>query len=270
MSGRLHRRQWGAGPRTALLLHGSTSSSRTWWQVAPLLADRGWTVVALDLPSHGDSSAVARPLVPTVAADTVEFELCGPGGGPDFGRVDVLAGHSFGAAVAVALAARGVVSCRRLFLEELPGPHSVAWAQEAQAVVAGAIEARDHRAAVVARTRQDQPQWTVADCRYAVEDLAASHIDSIASGLRQGATWLPGSTLRHVDVPVAMLLAPDAPGINTLEDATALRGRDRVDAEAYLRARVTVLDGGHCLHRDRPHEWIEAFTDTGSGDAGHD
>lgn len=270
MSSRLHRRRWGAGPRTALLLHGSTSSSRTWWRVAPLLADRGWTVFALDLPSHGGSPAAGRALVPNVAADAVESELSEPQGGPDIGRVDVLAGHSFGAAVAVVLAARGTVSCSRLFLEELPGPRSVAWAQEAQAVVAGTAEARDRRDAVAARTREDQPLWTDEDCRYAVDDLASSHTDSITTGLGEGTTWLPRQTMRQIGVPVALLLAPDAPGINTLEDATALRGQDRADAEADLHATITVLDGGHCLHRDRPHEWVAAFTSAGSRDAMHD
>jgi pimeloyl-ACP methyl ester carboxylesterase len=68
MSRQLHQRVWGSGPRTVVLLHGSTSSSSTWWQVGPRLAESGWTVTAFDLPSHGSSPAARVPLTPQVAA----------------------------------------------------------------------------------------------------------------------------------------------------------------------------------------------------------
>ncbi len=40
----------------ALLVHGVTSSSRTWWRVAPALAGRGFRVLAVDLRGHGASA----------------------------------------------------------------------------------------------------------------------------------------------------------------------------------------------------------------------
>ena len=52
---KLHTREWGAGHRVAVLLHGTMADSRAWWQVGPALAGRGYRVIAVDLPGHGRS-----------------------------------------------------------------------------------------------------------------------------------------------------------------------------------------------------------------------
>ncbi|MBF6061570.1 alpha/beta hydrolase [Nocardia terpenica] len=52
---RLHVREWGRGDRVALLIHGLSASSRTWWQVGPALAAHGYRVLAPDLTGHGRS-----------------------------------------------------------------------------------------------------------------------------------------------------------------------------------------------------------------------
>ncbi len=49
----LHVEEWGSGDRTAVLIHGLSGSSRTWWQVGPELARRGYHVIAPDLAGHG-------------------------------------------------------------------------------------------------------------------------------------------------------------------------------------------------------------------------
>lgn len=245
----LRRRRWGAGPRTAVLLHGSTSSSNTWWQVGPELADRGWTVDAFDLPSHGASPPAQQPLIPALAAVAVRAEV-------GTRTVDLLVGHSFGAAVAATLAAETPTIARSLVLEELPGPASVAWRDEARAVLSSAVEARTDRVGTLSRTRRDQPRWQEQDCEHAVDDLAGCHPPDIAAGLALGPDWLPLATMRRITRPVLLLLAPDAPGVNQLEDATALRGPDRRRAHQALNADVRVLDTGHCLHRDDPDGWL--------------
>lgn len=51
----LHTREWGTGDRTALLVHGIMSDSRTWRRVGPALAERGYRVLAVDLRGHGRS-----------------------------------------------------------------------------------------------------------------------------------------------------------------------------------------------------------------------
>ena len=84
----------GRGP-TALLLHGTGASTHTWRDVAPLLAEQ-FTVVSVDLPGHGFSSAMERdePSIQAVYEELVCLMKalgCVP---------ELLVGHSAGAAVA--------------------------------------------------------------------------------------------------------------------------------------------------------------------------
>ncbi len=103
---RLHYRRW--SPATArllsppvLLLHGLASSSHIWNFVAPLLAEREYSVTALDQRGHGESDK--------------------PGSGYDFANIiaddraavqalaierPTVVGHSWGAMVALEYAAR--------------------------------------------------------------------------------------------------------------------------------------------------------------------
>lgn len=148
----------------------------------------------------------------------------------------------------------------RVVLEEMPGPGSVDWLAEAQAVGDGAQNARRDLEAAVAGTRAAQPRWVDEDCRHAVEDVAACHVADVAAGLLLGPTWSQPALLADGKPPVLLLLAPDAPGVNRLEDATALRGPDRNQAHAALRAQVQVLNTGHCIHRDDAPGWIAAVT----------
>jgi pimeloyl-ACP methyl ester carboxylesterase len=97
---RLHARDWGGSGQAVVLLHGLASNARIWDGVASRLAGAGLRVVAIDQRGHG-------------AADQ-------PGSGYDFATVGrdlssaltalgldrpVLAGHSWGANVALQYAA---------------------------------------------------------------------------------------------------------------------------------------------------------------------
>jgi haloacetate dehalogenase len=57
--GGLRVRVGGSGP-VVLLLHGHPRTHTTWWRVAPLLVDAGFTVVCPDLPGYGESSRTPR------------------------------------------------------------------------------------------------------------------------------------------------------------------------------------------------------------------
>ena len=98
---RLHVRHWpGVQPRAFLLLHGLASNARLWDEVACRLATRGYPVYAVDLRGHGESD---RPDdghdTATAAADVARV-------GAALGLSGVVvAGHSWGASVALRLAA---------------------------------------------------------------------------------------------------------------------------------------------------------------------
>jgi len=50
-SATLRVRSGGSGP-AVVLLHGHPRTHTTWWRVAPLLAERGFSVVCPDLPVY--------------------------------------------------------------------------------------------------------------------------------------------------------------------------------------------------------------------------
>jgi pimeloyl-ACP methyl ester carboxylesterase len=97
---RLHARDWGGSGQAVLLLHGLASNARIWDGVASRLAGAGLRVVALDQRGHGasdqpasgyDFATLGRDLDAALAALALERP--------------VLAGHSWGANVALQFAA---------------------------------------------------------------------------------------------------------------------------------------------------------------------
>lgn len=92
-----------------VLLHGFGADLNNW---RGLLAGArvGFPMLALDLPAHGASPRVVPANIDAVCAQ-IEATLAKQIGGPV-----VLAGHSFGGAVAARLAARGAVDARGLCL----------------------------------------------------------------------------------------------------------------------------------------------------------
>lgn len=102
---RLHGLRWdelGRG-RPALLLHGLGSNARIWERVAPALAGGGLAPVALDLRSHGLSDSPEGGYDwPTVSQD-LRASVHGLGL-----SAPILIGHSWGAGLALHLAASGL------------------------------------------------------------------------------------------------------------------------------------------------------------------
>jgi pimeloyl-ACP methyl ester carboxylesterase len=101
---------WGRGRPSFLLLHGMTSSKECWGGVAPALAERG-TVVAIDLPGHGESpaddfSGTMTDFAAVVRGLVARLEL-----------TDLtLVGHSMGGQIAMTLALETPAQIQRLVL----------------------------------------------------------------------------------------------------------------------------------------------------------
>lgn len=115
---RLHAREWTrrptasrAGEPALLLLHGLASSSHIWDLVAPILAERGFRVLAIDQRGHGRSSKPASGYgFERVTADAATvIRSAGL-------RRPVVVGHSWGANVALELAVRRPRIVRGAFL----------------------------------------------------------------------------------------------------------------------------------------------------------
>src|SRR5215211_7478976 len=91
--------EWGDSGAPLLLLHGITSSARGWWRVAPELVALGYHVYALDMPGHGESQ-----LGDTHQIDQIAARVGAVVEALQLANLAVI-GHSWGGAVALALAA---------------------------------------------------------------------------------------------------------------------------------------------------------------------
>ena len=235
----------GTGRGTVVLLHGIMSLPHTWWRIGPALAERGWDVTAVDLAAHG-GNRLDRPLDTATLVDSVIERVPGP--------VDLLVGHSMGAATAAALAAGRPSYARALVLEDPPGGRADRGREMARGVE---IDAATDRARLLDRSRREHPGWAPEDVEYEVVGIEQADVPSVAAGLRSGlGNWDQPALVGGVGVPVLLLAAGG--------EGTALTGAAREGVRAVLPAdRFVELPGGHCLHRDLPEQWlaeVDAFT----------
>src|SRR6266699_5408377 len=112
----LHYRRWsppepGSAFPPILLLHGLASAARIWDLVAPLLAARGHVVTALDQRGHGESDKpnTGYDFATIVADDTAALKALAI-------ERPIIAGHSWGAMVALQYAATHVDNVTALVL----------------------------------------------------------------------------------------------------------------------------------------------------------
>ncbi|KAA0940179.1 alpha/beta fold hydrolase [Streptomyces apricus] len=220
---RLAVRTWGEGPRTAVLVHGIMTDSRSWSGTAPALAGRGYRVLAVDLPGHG-ASGPARTYTPAALAAAL-LDTLPP-------APDLAVGHSLGSAVL--LSATPALRCARTVHCDpawLPRPRDL-----------DALRAVKH--ATRQEVRAAHPRWSDDDVTAELEALA---------------TWDPASVtaLRHLPglpyapvVPSLVLLAGPSERIPPAQAAT-LRRRGW---------RVRTVDGaGHTVHRDDPAGFLRGL-----------
>ncbi len=264
---RLATRSWSDGDPgrpLALLVHGVTSSSRTWWKVAPALAERGFRVLAVDLRGHGQSPRGAVGLGPAdLAADVAETLAAGAvrTGSATGAAVDLLIGHSLGAVVALALLSERPGFASRVVLEDPPGPNCVDWvglAEETEYDVGRALREPE---VLRAELEADNPAWAPGEAGRRVADLASCDAATVATTLRGRIPFDLVGMAATVDVPTLLVLAEEALGSN-------LVGTDRSALVHALRHGTTrELPAGHSVHREALAGWLGALDDWLAGPA---
>lgn len=178
---RLHVETSGAGPLTAILLHGMMGSSESWCRVTPILVERGFRVLAVDLPGHGLSPRDAELTIERAAAavvSTVEAEIGVP--------PTLAMGHSFGGLV-LAAAAERLLPELAVYVDS-PFRSRGGW-DRAEAI---AEYERDRLKRTVEQLQHSHPWRSDEEC--AAEARAAAHFDpasaaAVAAG--SGGAWLP-------------------------------------------------------------------------------
>jgi pimeloyl-ACP methyl ester carboxylesterase len=255
----LATRTWGTrrqGRPLALLVHGITSSSRTWWRLGPALAERGYEVLAVDLRGHGGSPRTEHGLGPAdLAADvaeTVAAHLSGSRGDGD-APVDLLVGHSLGALVSLALLASRPCFARRLLLEDPPGPLGIDRAELAAGIEYDAGRAHRDPAALQADLERENPSWPPGEAEQRVADYADCDAAAIAAAVRGGIPFDLAGLAATVQLPVLLVLADEAAG-------SSLVGADRAALVAAVRqGTVRVLPAGHSVHREALDAYLLAM-----------
>lgn len=253
-----------------LLIHGITSSRRTWSWMVPLLADR-YRLLRLDLRGHGGSDrAPGEYVIEGYVADAVAA-VADAVGGPA-----IVIGHSLGGATAIGLAQARPDLVRALVLEDPPLFTADAIDELEGNTLMTAFQMM--RAAVPQMQATGIPLETLVDVlgrgpspsgipmselihSDAIEanalgllDLDATVLDPVIDGT--GRAMLDTST--RIDVPTLLITAdPASP------DAVARPNGVEAFRSVCADVEVRVIDGaGHLIHDELANRSVFAETVT--------
>lgn len=218
--------------RSALLIHGLSSSGETWWRVADALRHAGFEVTAPDLPGHGASPTIDRYRFADYAASLPE------------GPYDLVVGHSLGGAIAVTAADRA----RRLVLLD---PVLEVPAAEWSAIRADQLAELDLSETLL---EQDKPHWDERDRREKLAAIRAADHRMVGATFDDNPGWNVVAETRALTIPT-LILGGDHAVYSMLATATA----EGIAAANPLVEYRVVAGAGHSPHRDRPRETIEAL-----------
>ena len=238
----------GAAAPVAVLVHGITGWWRTWWRVGPALAERGWRVIGVDQRGHGESPAIDGMATAESLAADLAFTIDGLEAGP----IDLLVGHSLGAAVSMELIADRPQIARRLVLEDPPGQDRRADADYQANLEREVRAARADPESEVRRELAENPTWLEEDARQNVEGRALCDVDGILASLRGGTRLRVVELAPRIELPTLYLLAD--------EQRSALgANRSALISSLPAAASLIELDSGHTVHRDRFDAYVAAL-----------
>jgi pimeloyl-ACP methyl ester carboxylesterase len=233
---RLMTTQWGEGDRVALMLHSMMSCADQFWRVGPVLADRGYRVVAVDLPGHGNSAAVRTADLALFASSVVETIGSHP---------ELALGHSLGGVV-LAEALPDLRPSRAVYVDvpltaatPARDPESP---DDAKTLTARFAPAREGR--TVEALRISRPTWSDKD--RLVEARAARHFD-VATAV--------ALELAHARNPPTRPPSAEIPSLVIRADPSRFVSRKRADELRELGFEVRSIHGaGHSI-------WYGHFTE---------
>jgi pimeloyl-ACP methyl ester carboxylesterase len=237
----------------AILVHGVTASSRTWWRVGPWFAENGWRAVAVDLRGHGRSPRATHGLgLEDLSGDLHETvaALLGPEE-----SVDVLLGHSLGALTALELCWEHRGLFERLALEEPPGSDSIDFDEISRSVEADVARAREAPEDQKREQLEVNPSWSEGDSAANVESLRDCDAEPVAAMVRNGLHYDLPTLVGSVEVPTLLILGSEA------RDSALPEPERTAVAEALRRGKVKAFDAGHGVHRDDFEGYVRLLGD---------
>ncbi|MFJ3800042.1 alpha/beta fold hydrolase [Streptomyces sp. NPDC090088] len=238
----------GTSPLPTVLLHGASSSRRSWLSLMPALTGR--LVVAVDVRGHGDS---AFPDGPLDRAD-VSLDIAAVLDDLDLARTAVIGG-SLGAALAVNLSVQRPDLVAGLILEDPPlraGTEPASYLQEmrenlSRAAALTPAQLRDE-------VRQTMPGASEEEIRIVAEDRAKFDPRFVDYGL----DWFV-RPWREIFAEAAFpitVLAGDP------ERGSVVSPQEEMECVRLLgRANVCRISGaGHSIRKDAPTAYAQAIT----------
>ncbi len=225
-----------------LLIHGMSSSARTWWRVGPELEARGWVVETVELAGHGGRPVGTTRSLAALASDVVARRPAGS---------TLVVGHSLGAIVTLQILSAMPTYARGVLLEDPPARGGRrASADMVDHIQREVDQARADPGGAIATMLRGHPTWSRRDARSVLEGrlLTDPQVLRLPSG---AGTWDLPTLIGACPVPVALVAA--ASGYSALSDP----GRSAV-LRMLPAERVTELPGSHHVHLDEPAKWVEA------------
>ena len=218
----------------ALLIHGLSSNSSTWWRIADALKDNGWDVTTPDLRGHGTADRAASYALEDYAGDL-----------PD-GPWDLIVGHSLGGAIAVLRAA----TTKQLVLLD---PVLEVQAEDFDAIKADQLAELQLTEESI---RASKPLWSEKDLALKITAIAQVDPTAVERTFSDNLRWNVLEAARALDVPTLILGAdPSVSSLLPIATAEAL-----VAANPLVEYRL-IEGAGHSVHRDRPDLVIAAILD---------
>jgi non-heme chloroperoxidase len=249
--------RWGERGPVMLCIHGMTSSRKSWERFALHYADR-YRVYAYDQRGHGDSAAVTGPM-------TLHRALLDLYNVMDAinDRVEVLAGHSWGGAVAI-LGGRRFDVRRVIAVDPMIRQADNPWYNEFLADLRSLFA--DKGAARDAKIDEEYRKlgWGEIDVerkKHAVREMTTAPIERLRDE-NPPESWDLRADLEAYPKPLLLAMAGAHESIVTLEDLKTVRDR----GGPKLAIRV-FEDQGHNLHRtafERFAEEVDRFLERGS------
>jgi magnesium chelatase accessory protein len=259
---RWHVQQMGAGP-VMLLLHGTGSSAHSWRSLMPLLARR-FEVVAMDLPGHAftQSPPAAGSSLPGMAA-LLRALIARMGL-----EVNVVVGHSAGAAIAARLSLDGAVAPDAIVaingaMLPLGGIAGVVFPPVARLMASTPVAAQ-----LFARRRWDRPavERLVSGTGSMLDDQGLSLYARLMSDPKHAAAALAMMArwdLQPLARDLARLRTPLAAIVGVDDKAVPPRDAERV-ARAIPAATPRSIDrvaaAGHLVHEEQPAKVARLMT----------
>ncbi|HEY8297506.1 MAG TPA: alpha/beta hydrolase [Candidatus Baltobacteraceae bacterium] len=238
--------QWGTNGPAMLCVHGMTSSRKSWERFALHYADR-FRIFAYDQRGHGDSSGVEGPMTLRRSLGDLYNVMDAIGE-----KIDVLAGHSWGGAIAVLGGERFDVR-RVVAVDPMIRQASTQWYDEFLGDLREIFAL--HGARRDAKVLDEYADWPEIDRNrkvHAVHSMTAAPIEGLRDENPPEAWDLRGDLTEY---PKPLLLAMAQGGESIVAPADLAYLHERAGANVAIR----VFDGqGHNLHRTD----FERFTAT--------